>query len=306
MSEPLYIIDTDPGLDDAHAIAMAVTALPPHQLVITTVAGNAPLDAVTDNATWLVDELAPAVPVYRGAVGPLVGPPVDAVHIHGRDGMGGYPHGPGEVMPRPQPAALAIVELARARSGPVHIIALGPLTNLALAVALEPDLPTMLASVTIMGGSPAQHGNASLNAEYNIFADPYAAETVFARFRDVTLLTWDASLAHRFSREEMAQFWAGDSDAAALLRAVDAHRLATDPVYAAGADFGRPDPLAMAVVTHPETVTSAVAHRIRVVHDGGLAHGVTVVDERDVLTDRAPVRIIETFDRTALLAALRV
>jgi purine nucleosidase len=306
MSGPLYIVDTDPGLDDAHAIAMAIQAFPHDRLVITTVAGNAPLEVVTENAAWLIDELAPGVPVYRGAARPLVGAPVDAVHIHGSDGLGGYPHDPAGTKPRAEHAAVAIVDLARTSTEPVHVIALGPLTNIALALALEPALPDMIASLTIMGGSPAQHGNASLNAEFNIYADPDAAEVVFRSFPHITLLTWDASLAHRFSREEMARFWAGDSDAATLLRAVDAHRWGADPAYAAGSDFGRPDPLAMAVVTRPECVAAAVSHRIRVVHDGGLAHGVTVVDERDVLTDRAPVRIIEAFHRPLLLDALRV
>lgn len=300
----MHIIDTDPGLDDAHALAMATRALPHDRLMVTTVAGNVPLDAVTDNAAWLLGELAPSVPLHRGAALPLVGAHVDAAHIHGADGLGGFPRPASRVAPRAQHAAVAIVEAARSHPRDVHIVALGPLTNVAIALALEPALPDLVASVTIMGGSPAQHGNASLNAEYNIYADAHAAEAVFSRMKRISLLTWDASLATRFSAAELDAFWSGDSAEARVLRALSAHRFASDPGYAASADFGRADPLAMAVALRPECVATARTHRVHVVHDGGLAHGVTVVDERDATPDRDPVRIVETFHRDRLLAAL--
>jgi purine nucleosidase len=302
----MYIIDTDPGLDDAHAIAMATKLLPHDRLVVTTVAGNVGLDAVLDNAAWLLDELAPSVPLYRGAAGPLVGSAVDAAHIHGADGLGGFPHARGRTAPQREHAAVAIAELARAQAGALHIIALGPLTNLALALALEPALPDLVASVTIMGGSPAQHGNASMNAEYNVYADAHAAEAVFSRMRRISLLTWDASLSTRFTRAELDAFWSGPSVQARVLRDLAAHRFSADADYASSADFGRADPLAMAVALRPECVASARAHRVHVVHDTGLAHGVTVVDERDATSDRHPVRIVESLHREPLLDALTV
>ncbi|WP_243226792.1 nucleoside hydrolase [Microbacterium sp. CIAB417] len=302
----MYIIDTDPGLDDAHALAMACRMLPPEQLVITTVAGNVGLGAVTENAAWLLEQWAPEVALYAGAALPLSGAPVDAAHIHGDDGLAGFPRERATRRPHSEHAAVAIAKLARQHPGTLRIIALGPLTNLALALALEPGLPDLVADLTIMGGSPAQHGNASLNAEFNIFADPVAAEVVFARMRHITLLTWDASLAHRFSRAELEGFWAGDSAPARTLRALHEHRISNDPGYAANTDFGRPDPLAMAAALAPGCIASAREHRVRVVHDGGLAHGVTVVDERDATSDRAPVRLIDAFHADALRAALTV
>jgi purine nucleosidase len=300
----VYLIDTDPGLDDAHALAMATRRLPHDELLVTTVAGNVGIDAVTTNAAWLLHELAPSVPLHRGAAAPLVGAAVEAAHIHGNDGLAGFPRSGDGVAVRDGAAAVVIAETARHNAGALHLIALGPLTNIALALGLEPRLPELVASVTIMGGSPAQYGNASLNAEYNIFADPAAAETVFARMRNVSLLTWDTTLANRFTRDELHSFWAGDSAEARLLRALGEHREASDPVYAASAEFGRADPLAMAVALSPECVTEVAFHRVHVVHDGGLAHGVTVVDHRDASDDREPVRIVHGFDRRALLAAL--
>lgn len=302
----MLLIDTDPGLDDAHALAMATRALPHDDLIVTTVAGNVGIDEVTSNALWLVGEFAPTVPVHRGAALPLVRRHVDAAHIHGSDGLAGYPRGEAVIAPAPPHAAHAIVEAARAHAGELRIVALGPLTNIALALGLEPRLPDLVASITIMGGSPAQHGNASLNAEFNVFADAEAAETVLSRMRGITLLTWDAALATRFSPDELAAMWAGDSPEARVLRALYEHRIAQDRGYAELADYGRADPLAMAVALHPECVASSRTHRVHVVHDGGIAHGLTVVDERDATADRFAVTIPETFHRRELLTALSI
>lgn len=302
----MLLIDTDPGIDDAHALAMATRAVDHDQLIVTTVAGNVGLGPVTDNARWLLAQWAPSVPLFRGAAAPLVRPAVDAAHIHGEDGLGGLPRERGGVAVREPHAANAIVDAARAHAGQLDVVALGPLTNLALALLLEPSLPDLLRSVTIMGGSPAQHGNASLNAEFNVFADAEAAEVALSRLRRVTLLTWDASLATRFTASELASMWSGDSAEARTLRAIHEHRTTHDAAYAANATFGRPDPLAMAIALRPDCIASSVSHRVHVVHDGGLAHGGTLVDERDTTDDRPPIALPQTFHRDTLIEALTV
>lgn len=302
----MLVIDTDPGLDDAHALAIATELVNPEDLVITTVAGNLGIDTVTANACWLMSEFAPQVPVFRGAACPLVGKPVEAAHIHGNNGLGGYPRPDVQIDVADTPAAVKIIELAHQHPGELEIVALGPLTNLALALGLEPGLPDLVSRLTIMGGSPAQHGNASLNAEFNIFVDPAAAETVFARMHGISVITWDLCLRYRFTRAEFDGFWSGDSRQAGVLRAISEHQAANDPAYTERDYFGRADPLAMAVALRPEIVSGATSHRIQVVHDGGLAHGVTVVDERDATGDRSPSRIIDDFDRPALVETLTV
>jgi purine nucleosidase len=302
----VLLIDTDPGIDDAHALAMATRSVAHDQLIVTTIAGNVGLDRVTDNAEWLLAQWAPSVPLFRGAATPLVGPTVDAAHIHGDDGLAGFPRERATAQVQGPPAASAIVDAARANVGELDIVALGPLTNLALAVLLEPALPDLVRSVTIMGGSPAQFGNASLNAEFNVFADAEAAEVTLSRMRDVTLLTWDTSLETRFTASELARMWSGDSVEARTLRALHEHRMANDAAYAANETFGRADPLAMAVALRPECVATSVAHRIHVVRDGGLAHGGTLVDHLDATSDRPPVVIPQTFHRDILIDALAV
>lgn len=302
----MLLIDTDPGLDDAHALAMATARVPHDELVVTTVAGNVGIDAVTRNAAWLLSRLAPTVPLHVGAAGPLVGAPVDAAHVHGPDGLGGFPREDAGIEPRGEHAVDAIVRLARQQNGELDVVALGPLTNIALAAALEPRLPSMIRSLTVMGGSPSGFGNASPNAEYNVFADPVAAEAVFARFPDATLVSWDLCLAVRFPRDRLDAFWAGGSDAARLLRALSDHRMIADPDYATSPDFGRADPLAMAVALDPRCVTRSTHHAVTVGHGGGLAHGLTVVDRRDEMPDRPTVRIVDELDLPMVTALLTV
>ncbi|SEE91307.1 nucleoside hydrolase [Ruania alba] len=301
----MLLIDTDPGLDDAHALAIALARTDPADLALTTVAGNVGIDHVTRNAQRLVGTISPTVPIYVGASGPLLGNPVLAEHIHGADGFGGTPWDDSDLPPvHPQHAVQAILELADTHGEDLRIVALGPLTNLALAIRIDPTLPQRIGPVVAMGGTPSGLGNASINAEFNIYADPYAAEIVLATVPELTLITWDLALAVRFSRAEMAQMVAGSSPAAVAVRTLHEHRVATDAAYRDAADYGRCDPLAMAVALHPGVVTDAAHHAVVVGHDGGLGHGVTAVDWRDARTDRPRLTIPQTLDRTAVLDLL--
>jgi purine nucleosidase len=303
----MFLIDTDPGLDDIHAIAMAIRHLPAAEIVVTTVAGNVGIDIVTTNARWLLGALGPDIPVYAGARGPLLGQKVEAGHIHGDNGLAGAPRTPDVEAPlQPEHAVSAIIGLAKRWGSELTIVALGPLTNLALALQLEPEIAHLIGGVVAMGGSPAGFGNASINAEYNVFADPVAAEIVFSRMPNITLVTWDLCLENRFSGEELAGFWASESPAATLLRSVHGYRVATDPDFASSPDFGRADPLAMAVALDRACVMSAAHHPVVVGYGGGLDHGATVVDWRDSLADRPAVQIIQELDRDRILDLLTV
>ncbi|MFV0375246.1 nucleoside hydrolase [Microbacterium sp.] len=294
----MMLIDTDPGLDDAHALAMALGRVPAADLIVTTVAGNVGIDEVTKNARLLVGAISPDVPVHRGAAGPLVGPAVAAAHIHGDDGMAGFDWGDGPISPLSStPAATAIVDAARRYGRDLTIVALGPLTNLALAIRLDPSVPERIGPMIAMGGSPAGYGNASINAEFNVYADPVASEIVYSAVRDLTLITWDLTLTERFTRAEVEAFWPGDSAAARTLRAIHDHRTATEPGYAAQDDFGRVDPLAMAIALDHRVVVTEQRHPVVVGYGGGLDHGLTAVDWRDAHPDRPAVRLPMTIDR---------
>lgn len=172
------LLDVDTGVDDSMAIALA-TKLETHELIaVTTVGGNVKLDHTTRNSLRVLDWLGSDVPVYRGLEGPITRPLVTVAHIHGEEGLGGWD--------APEPnrgvagstAPEAIVSLAREHAGNIDFAFVGPLTNLAVALRIEPNLPSMVRRLSIMGGAFFQAGNESPAAEFNIYVDPEAASIV--------------------------------------------------------------------------------------------------------------------------------
>src|SRR5699024_8868760 len=174
MNRPRLLIDTDPGVDDALAILMASAHADVEAL--TVVAGNVGLDHTVRNARKLVELADAQTPVFPGCALPLVLPPLDdAALVHGADGFGDV----GFAEPAPQAAdehaALALLRLTREHPGELTLVALGPLTNLALALRLDPSLPERVARLVVMGGAVNGHGNTlSVPAEFNIGCDPEA------------------------------------------------------------------------------------------------------------------------------------
>jgi inosine-uridine nucleoside N-ribohydrolase len=171
---PAIILDCDPGHDDA--IAIVVAAQETELLGITAVAGNAPLDRTTHNALVMRELLGIDVPVHSGAVRPLIVEPSPAAAVHGVSGLDGADL-PEPTRPLDSTDAVGfIVDTCRAREG-TWIVAVGPLTNVALALRAAPDLISRIGGISIMGGG--SFGNRSAVAEFNIWADPDAASIVF-------------------------------------------------------------------------------------------------------------------------------
>jgi len=162
------LIDTDPGVDDACAILTAF-AHPEAQIeAITTVAGNVSLAQTTANANILLDLAGRDVPVYAGCEGPLVGPAVEASHYHGADGLGDSNCPPSQREVAQEHAVNALIRLATALPGELTLVAIGPLTNVALATRLDPDLPIKYARLVVMGGTIRGTGNVTSAAEFRI------------------------------------------------------------------------------------------------------------------------------------------
>ncbi len=187
------IIDTDPGIDDALAILFAL-AHPDLELIgLTTVYGNVPVSLATDNALRLVELADVDVPVAAGAAKPLcISPRGHADFVHGADGFGNS-NLPASARQAVAPhAAQFIVEQIRAAPDAVTLVPVGPLTNIALALQLAPDICEKT-RVVLMGGAVHEPGNCSPVAEANIWQDPHAAEAVFAANWHVTMVGLDAT-----------------------------------------------------------------------------------------------------------------
>ncbi|MCJ7518950.1 MAG: nucleoside hydrolase, partial [Anaerolineaceae bacterium] len=169
------VIDTDAGVDDAQAILLAFGYKDAEIVAFTTVNGNVDVSKTTANVLKVLDLVGKDVPVYRGCESPLVAEPHHASYVHGEDGLGdcGIPNS--KRQPEKKHAVLALVDLANENPGQLNLVAIGPLTNLAVALQLDPDLPKKYADLTIMGGAIYAKGNTNITAEFNIFVDPEAA-----------------------------------------------------------------------------------------------------------------------------------
>jgi inosine-uridine nucleoside N-ribohydrolase len=198
-AQHLVIYDTDPGVDDAMALYYALAHPAIDLLGITTSYGNVTVGQATANAMYLTQITGraahAAIPVVQGASAPLVkhaeAPPD---FIHGADGLGNLPSRvPTTRTADPRSAAQFIVDMARQHPGEITLVPVGPLTNLAQALALEPRLPQLIKQVVLMGGSIAAPGNVSPVAEANIWNDPHAADRVLTAGFALTMVGLDVT-----------------------------------------------------------------------------------------------------------------
>ena len=286
------IIDTDPGIDDALALILALRSPEVQVEAITTVCGNAEVDLTTRNALRILDLVAPATPpaVARGADRPLARPLRTAAHVHGDDGLGDLdrcvtPDGAPRYReprggPAPLPAHELLLDAARRAPGAFTLVTLGPLTNLALALMRDPAAMRGLRRLVIMGGAAAVAGNVTPVAEFNVWADPEAAQIVLESGLPITLVGLDVTQHVRLLPETIASHFEPRPDPVSRL-VCDMAPAILD--FAARAERAPGiilhDPLAVAVACDP-TLVRTERRPIRVETRGEHTTGMTVVDRR--------------------------
>ncbi len=186
------ILDTDPGIDDAAAIAAALFAPELDLQLMTTVAGNVSVEKTTRNALQLLHFWNADVPLAQGASMPLVRPLRDAASVHGESGMEGYDFVEHQRQPLAKPAFQAIRDALMHAAEPITLVAIGPLTNIALLLTQYPECVFNIRRLVIMGGS-AGRGNFTPNAEFNIAIDPEAAAKVFHSGLEIVMCGLDVT-----------------------------------------------------------------------------------------------------------------
>lgn len=279
------LIDTDTASDDAVALIMAARWPDVVIQAVTVVAGNVPVDQGVRNALYSLELCGCEAPVYRGAERPLRRPLVTAQFFHGEDGLGdrGYP--PPRSAAAQGEAAEAIVRVARDHPG-LLLVTLGPLTNVALALRMDPGLARRVERCVVMGGAACVVGNMTPAAEYNIWADPDAASVVFESGLPIEMIGWELC-RHEASLddEEMAQVKGFDNPLAHF--AIDCNLTALEATRRQSGDPGLelPDPVAMAVALDPTICTHRSTHRVLIETESDLTRGMTVVDQLDVHDD---------------------
>ena len=271
------LIDTDPGVDDALALLMAFADARHEVVGLTIAAGNVGLDHTVANALKLCEVCGVDVPVFAGAPEPLLHPMRDAAHVHGRDGFGDIGYAPAARKADAEHAALAILRLSHAHAGKLLLVALGPLTNIALALKLDPTLPSRIARCVVMGGAVSAHGNITPAAEFNIGFDPEAAHLVFAAFPRIELADWEAVVAHGLPHAGAEAWLAAPSPRARFYADVSAHTRAWAKA-GRGERWHVADALAMALALEPEGALELLERPLAVELDGRHTRGATVVD----------------------------
>lgn len=272
------LIDTDPGVDDALALMMAFHDHRHEVVGLTIAAGNVGLSHTVANALKLCEVCGVDVPVYAGAPTPLVYPAPDAANVHGEDGFGDVNYAPATRQAEAEHAAHAILRLSHQYADKLLLVALGPLTNVALALKLDPTLPQRVARCVVMGGAVSAHGNITPAAEFNIHFDPEAADLVFSAFPRIDLVDWEATMAHGFLHTDAERWLAADNAWAQFYASISAHTRAWVQQVGRGERWHAADALAMAMALQPEGAVECLERPIVVETTGRHTRGATVVD----------------------------
>ncbi|RJT87763.1 nucleoside hydrolase [Cryobacterium melibiosiphilum] len=269
------IIDTDTAQDDC--VALLVGLLDPRAdlRAITMVAGNVGFNRQVQNAHLTLNAAGRLgeIPLFLGCRRPMVREWVSAENVHG-DGAGGLEMDFAGLNVQPEHGVDALIALVAAAPGEISIVAIGPLTNIAMAVVKDPRFVANVKSLYIMGGSNNGRGNITAAAEYNFYVDPEAARTVFEAGFDVTVIPWSPlSLDHAvFSREQLAQIARIETPLSSFFTRVVGTTLDFDEsVGIAGSTH--PDSLTAALLLHPELVTQASAYHVDVETGSDLTRG---------------------------------
>lgn len=292
------VIDTDAGVDDAQAILLALADPQTEILGITTLTGNVHINHVVPNVLTILEIIGRDVPVYAGIDRPLIAEWEDAEEFHGSDGMGDFTDRPPLTRSiENEHAVLALLRLSREHAGEITLVALGPLTNIATAIRLDPDFPSRIKQFVWMGGTIAAHGNTpNLTAEYNIYTDPEAAFITLQAFPESTMLSWETTLAHGFSWDEFNALCAIDTKAGKFFKRISSKTgLQLQHHYKRPA-YLLPDPLAMAITLKPALIKEISHHFVTVELNGQHTRGQTVIDYIRAGTHVPNVHIVQTLD----------
>ena len=305
MNRPVFI-DTDTASDDAVALMMAFASSEISLLGIGVVAGNVPLSIAVQNALYMREMCSADVPIYEGADKPLMRDLETAQHVHGNDGMGdiglqleGRKADAGH-------AVLKLIEAARAYPGSLELVTLGPLTNVALALSLAPDIATKIKRCVIMGGASDAYGNITPVSEFNLWSDPEAAQVVFGSDMAKVMVGWDISRKYAvISDDDAATLRQIGTDKAIV--AMDTQATVRDwCANTSGVDgFDFPDPIAMAIALQPEAILESHEAAVSVRVEDGPVRGMAIVDTRNYTEQTKSTTVVTRADRDVFMDLLR-
>ncbi|KAM4558285.1 inosine-uridine preferring nucleoside hydrolase-like isoform 1-T1 [Odontesthes bonariensis] len=312
------LLDVDCGVDDAQAIMLAL-ASPAKVLGITCVHGNTAVEQVCKNVLRVLEACRRfEIPVFKGADKPILGNSIDAGHFHGQDGLGDAPDpdAPGLDLLQKEHAVAAIIRIVNENPGEVSLVATAPLTNLALAVRMDPSLPSKLRGLYIMGGNTESRGNTTVCAEFNFAADPEAAYIVLNDYQCPTYLACWEFTCHSMLSWEFCDAWlAQDSHKARFMARIFRHSMEASQSerfqkeFVAGSGFISCDSYAMAAAVDDSFITESDRYPVSVELTGTHTRGMMVVDTVGLLKKTHKAFIMKKVDmekfKQMMMAALK-
>jgi len=294
------IIDTDPGVDDAHAILLG-SAHPDAKIeAIMTVAGNVSLERTTANAATILDVIdREDIPIYAGCSTAILPLTHDAAHVHGEDGLGGSGYPPSVRRPGDEHAVNALIRMANESPGELTLVAIGPLTNVALATRLDPTLPSKIKRLVVMGGAIYGTGNMkeAPSAEFNAWMDPEAARIVFETWPGLELVSWETTMAHGLSMDQVNTLMQSQTPRGKFFQKITGYTLDYVSTNLKRNELFAPDPLAVAIAIDPTLITRAEHHHVEVELAGSTTRGQTTVDWYDLTGYPHNVNVILEIDK---------
>ncbi|XP_067841908.1 nucleoside hydrolase-like [Heptranchias perlo] len=293
MAKKMLLLDVDCGVDDAQAMMMVLAAPNVQILGITCCHGNTSIENVCKNVLRVLKLCQRLeIPVYRGANIALLGERLHDPAYHGKDGLGDVPDpdAPGLDYIKDEHAVNAMIRIATEHSGQVSLIAVGPLTNVALAAKIDPTFPSKLKSLYIMGGNMEAKGNVRVCGEFNFVTDPDAASIVLSHFTCPTYIaTLEYCLRHPLPWEFFRKWINQGTEKAQFMKKITAHtaEFATGNQGSKELYFGQGfvscDSYAMAAVIDESVVTEQAQYGVSVELHGSLTRGMMVVDTLGLL-----------------------
>ena len=280
-----FLIDTDTASDDAVALIMALSAPEVRVCAITTVAGNVSLAQATRNALTTAELCGSYAPVYMGAAAPLMRAHEHAHWFHGKDGLSDQNYPPPRREAEPDHAVDAILQYVSKDPG-LTLVTLGPLTNIALALARDPSIVEKIGRCVVMGGAPCCEGNVTPAAEYNFWVDPEAARVVFRSGLPIEMVGWQASRGEAvLSEAEIAGILGLGTEKARFAIACNARAKAAYFEQTGETGLSLADPTAMAVALDRRVGLDWGQHFVEVECASELTRGMSVVDRLRVSHD---------------------
>ncbi|XP_071395332.1 inosine-uridine preferring nucleoside hydrolase isoform X1 [Centroberyx affinis] len=300
------LVDVDCGVDDAQAIMLALGAPNVELLGITCVHGNTSVENVCKNILRVLQACKKLeIPVFKGAAKPILGNCIDAGQFHGQDGLGDAPdsNAPGLDMVQEEGAVSAMIRIVNENPGEISLVATAPLTNLALAVRLDPSLPSKLKGLYIMGGNTESRGNTTVCAEFNFAADPEAAYIVLNDYQCPTYLAcWEFTCYSKLSWEFCDAWLAQNTEKARFMAQIFRHSINVSlserfqKEFVDGTGFISCDSYAMAAAVDDSFITESDRYPVSVELTGTHTRGMMVVDTVNMLKKTHKAVIMKKVD----------